>query len=243
MESDAASQIKIAIIDSGVSATEDISIAERKCFVDGEENISPLWEDVTGHGTAIAGMIAAKDNNIGITGVLPGYPIYSLRVLDENNSASISQVVAAIYWAIDNDVDILNMSFGTVFDSKILKQAIDDAYDAGIVMVAAAGNDSTEAVQYPAAYPEVIAVGGSNSHGELSEFSSAGTELEIVAPGESVVSTGLLDGMAGISGTSIATAQVTAALAQLWNQDITKDGDFVRQLLNTTSRRLQGSKG
>lgn len=94
-------KIKVAILDSGVDMSDEIDVAERINLVPGEEEVLPIYEDTTGHGTSIAGIIAAKDNGEGITGINPNVEIYSARILDDNNEATLSRVVEGIYWAIE----------------------------------------------------------------------------------------------------------------------------------------------
>ena len=159
--------VKVAILDSGVDYTEDIDVYMRKNFIPGEDGISVIYEDISGHGTSVAGIIAAKDNDEGITGINPYVQLYSARILDENKQAPASRVVAAIDWAIEQDVDIINISFGTTVDSEEIHAAIRRAYDAGILIVAAAGNNGV--VEYPAAYDEVVAVGAVDAKGERTE--------------------------------------------------------------------------
>ncbi len=159
--------VKVAILDSGVDYTEDIDVYMRKNFIPSEDEISVIYEDISGHGTSVAGIIAAKDNDEGITGINPYVQLYSARILDENKQAPASRVVAAIDWAIEQDVDIINISFGTTVDSEEIHAAIRRAYDAGILIVAAAGNNGV--VEYPAAYDEVVAVGAVNAKGERTE--------------------------------------------------------------------------
>lgn len=234
-------QVKIALLDSGVEFTEDIDIAGRVCFVTEDQDISPLWDDSTGHGTAMAGLIGANKNQDGITGVTDNSLIYSVKVLDENDKTTASKVAAGIYWAIENDMDIINMSFGTSIDSVVLHKAVQDAYNAGLLIIAAGGNDDTQEVQFPAAYPEVLAVGSSDSMGKLVEDTSKGGELELVAPGKSIVSSGLLDGVVWLCGTSAATAQVTGAASILWGMDKSKSADFIKALLISSSKTLKNT--
>lgn len=176
----------------------------RKNFIPGEDEISVIYEDISGHGTGIAGIIAAKNNGVGISGINPNVQLYSARVLDQNNTAPISRVIEAIYWAIESDVNIINISFGTPNNSDSLRMAIEDAYDAGILIVAAAGNNNV--MEYPAAYEEVVSVGSVNCFGERSLGSATGEELELMAPGEQILTTGAFGGVLVSSGTSIATA-------------------------------------
>jgi len=157
----------------------------------------------------MAGMIGAQDNGVGIKGMNPDAEIYSIQILDENNQSTLGQVIAGIHKAIELDCDIINMSFGTTVDSQLLHDAIKEADKNGILMIAAAGNTEGGAVEYPAAYDEVLAVGASDTTGNKLDGSSDGEEIEIFAPGDQVVSTGLFGGSIVLSGTSIAVAQVT----------------------------------
>ncbi len=233
------SKVKVAIIDSGVDYTEDVDVYMRKNFIPGEDDVSIIYEDGCGHGTSVAGIIAAKDNDTGITGINPDVELYSAKVLDRNNTAPVSRVIEAIYWAIDNDVNIINISFGTAQKSAALEQAIQDAYDAGILLIAAAGNNGT--IEYPAAYDEVIAVGSVDSKGKRSEGSATGEDLELMAPGEQILSTGDFGGILVSSGTSMAAPHVTGAASLLWQKDLSCSGDFIRKLLDI-SANLYGDR-
>lgn len=225
--------VKVALIDSGVNYSSDIDVVERKNFIPGHEEISILYEDVSGHGTNIAGVIAAKDNEEGITGVNPNVELYSAKVLDAGNSAPISRVVEGIEWAIEKGVNIINISFTTDTNSQELYDVIKKAYDAGILIVAAAGNDGY--VAYPAAYPEVIAVGSINSEGEISAFSPSGATVELVAPGELITSTDVFNTMSTNSGTSYAAPYVTAIASLLWEKDLACSSNFIRCVLDSSA--------
>lgn len=159
--------------------------------------------------------------------------LYSAKVLTDGNKAPISRVVEGIYWAIENKVNIINMSFSTPVDSQILRKAVEDAYQAGILMIAAAGNNGQ--VEYPAAYPQVVAVGSVNAEGKTAEKSASGEELELVAPGEKVTSTGLLHGAIVESGTSLAAPHVTGVASLLWQKDMSVSTDFIRGLLKKSA--------
>lgn len=232
------SHAKIAIIDTGVCASEEIPIAGRINLVPGEEEVSPLYEDISGHGTSIASIINARDNDKGITGVNPNAEVYSVKALDDGKSAPLSRIIEGIYWCIDNGMNVINMSFGTSADSSLLHQAIIDAYNSGILMIASAGNNSNGGIEYPAAYNEVVAVGSIDNNAEISDFSATGKELEIVAPGEEIAATGFFDEVVKTDGTSVATAQVTGVASLLWDRDISKDADFIRALLVSSARPL-----
>ncbi len=229
--------VKVAIIDSGVNYSSDINVVVRKNFIEDECNI--LYEDVSGHGTAVAGLIAAMDNGEGITGINSGVEIYSARVLDDNLEAPVDRIVAAINWAIEQECDIINMSFGIQENVFELEQAIERADAAGILMIAAVG--SGDKIAFPAAYDEVIAVGAVNAKGEPSVNSAKGVELEIMAPGDNLVASAIFDGTLGVTGTSFAAPHVTGAASILWERNPEMPADYIRALLDY-SANLYGNQ-
>lgn len=228
-------KVKIAILDSGVDYGNDIDVAQTITLVPGEEEMSPLFMDGTGHGDSVAGLIAAKDDGEGITGINPDAEIYSIRVLDDDNCAPVSRVIEAIYKAIDWKVNIINMSFGVSEYSAALEKAVRDADRAGILIIAAAGNTGEKGVQYPAAFDEVMAVGSVDKQGDVAESSARGEEVEIAAPGELVKSTGFLGEQSVNSGTSLAAPQVAAVASLIWEKDLSVPADFVRDLLKESA--------
>ncbi len=227
-------KIKVAMLDSGVDDCEDIDVRERVNFIPGQDEVFALYEDSTGHGTCIAGILAGKDNEIGITGINPNMELYSARVLDYHNSSKVSRIIDAINWAIEKKVNILSLSFGTKTDSEVLHNAIKRAQENNILIVAAAGNDSQ--IEYPAAYPEVIAVGSIGTDGTVSENSAIGEELELVAPGEQILSTGAFDGVMTCSGTSMAVPHVVGVASLLWEKDSTADAELIRMVLDAGAK-------
>lgn len=227
-------RIKVAVIDSGVDVANDLLVMDTINLIPGEEELLPLFSDITGHGTSVAGIIAAEENDIGITGINPRAEIYAARVLDNNNQAPISRVVEGIYWAINHDVHIINMSFGMAEDSVILRKAIQDAYSEGILLVASAGNTGAE-VEYPAAYPEVLAVGAVDSKGKVCEESATEKEVELVAPGEKVKSTAGFGTTLICSGTSMAAPHVAGVASLLWEKDLSMSSEFIRKLLDVSA--------
>ncbi|MCI8874962.1 MAG: S8 family serine peptidase [Lachnospiraceae bacterium] len=231
----AADKVKIAVLDSGVAYRPDIPVEEH-VTENGEAGFVML-EDGTGHGTAVASLIVGKAEGEGIQGMNEDAQIYSVQVLDSKNRGKLSSIVKGIYWSIEHDMDIINMSFGTGHDSEILHRAVRDAKDAGILLVAAAGNEPGEAVQYPAAYDEVIAVGASSMKGEIAESSARGEKVDIYAPGVEMLVDAPLFGMAAADGTSMACAQVAAAASLILERDRSKDIGFVRGLLEDTANK------
>lgn len=136
--------------------SDGIDLSDSINFVDEEDYVVPMYQDLTGHGTGIASIICANGEG-GIKGVNPNVDLYSVKVLDGENKTPLSRIIKGIYWCIDNDVNIINMSFGTSTYSDAMKKAVEDAYDAGILMVGASGNNADK-VKYPAAFKEVMAV-------------------------------------------------------------------------------------
>ena len=234
-----AEKVKVAIIDSGVNYSDDINVYERKNFIPGEEELSVLYEDFSGHGTSVAGIIAAKDNQEGITGINSNVELYSARVLDSRNKAPIHLVVQAIEWAVEKKVNIINLSFTTSRDSKELRDAVERAYDAGILLIASTANKGK--AEYPAAYDCVMAVGSVDSNGNVSTFSSSNNQIEITAPGEKILSTDVFDTLSVHSGTSLAAAHVTGVASLLWEKDIHVNNDYIRCVLDL-SANLYGKK-
>lgn len=220
-------RIKVAVLDSGIDFSDDVNVAEHIDMVG--DGVPVYYEDTTGHGTSVSSIIS--DIN-------PHAEIYSVRVLNENNAAGLSSVIRGIEWCMENDIDIINMSFGTKQDSEILHQVISRAYKKGILLVAAAGNSDEKGVDYPAAYPEVMAVGGITSQGEKAEESSVGREVEIVAPGDSVEAKGLFQGQVVAGGTSIAAPHVAGVASLLWQQDSTRSAETVRTSLNESAKTM-----
>ena len=231
-------KVKVELLDSGVSWSDDIDVKYRENLIEEDAGINPLYEDYSQHGTGMAGVICAKDNGKGIIGVNPNVDLYSVRALDDNIQAPLSRIIQGIYWGIDNDMDIINMSFGTNTNSSVLRTAIKAAHDKGIVLVAASGNDKEKGVQYPAAYPEVISVGSQSASGEISEFTSIDENLDVIAPGENIESTGIFGTINGSDGTSIATAQVTGIASLILEKDKSKSPDFVKDLILKSSKKI-----
>lgn len=220
--------VKVAVVDSGVSLHPELNVIERISFLEndpGTQNDESSPEDFDGHGTHVAGIIAAKKGGgtMGgrdIVGVSPDVELYSLKVVDVA-SGSILDLIKAIDWSIENDMDIVNMSLGLSSDSPLLRDAVNRAYAAGIILIGASGNDGVGTpVNYPANYESVIAVSSVTQSKTISDFSSTGQQVEFTAPGSSIISTSkMLPGQQGtyanLSGTSMAAPHVAGFLALL----------------------------
>jgi thermitase len=181
-------------------------------FVDDNNSVF----DDHGHGTHVAGLIAAHmDNNLGIAGLAPEATIMPLKVLDASGQGSYAEVAAAITYAVDNGANIINLGLGGTSQSDTLKAAVDYAESHGVLVVAAAGNSGGDTLIYPASYPYVLSAGAVNDDLVRASFSTYGSGINLVAPGTGIYST-LLDNTYGMmSGTSMSSAQVSGVAALL----------------------------
>lgn len=189
--------VNVAIIDTGIDYTHpDLKDQFAGGFNEITKTSDPL--DDNGHGTHVAGIIAAEDNNIGVVGVAPATHIWSVKVLGANGSGTTSNVIAGIDWVISKKAAvggnwIISESLGSSDPSALEQEATNQAINNGIIVVAASGNDSTATlaapVSYPAAYPGVLAIGAIDSASTIADFSNQGPELAFVAPGVDVLST------------------------------------------------------
>lgn len=210
--------IKIGIIDTGIKADHpDLRVTGGTSFV--AETSS--YNDDSGHGTQVAGIIGALDNDFGAVGVAPDAELYAIKTLDSRGKGSISDVVAGINWAIDHNLDIINLSFTSPHGTDLFEAAIQKAYNKGILIIAASGNALDPQVNitdvlYPARYNTVLAVGSVNSKLKRSAFSYYGSNLDFVAPGEDILSTFIGDAdmqYVYTYGTSMAAPFVTGIAA------------------------------
>ncbi len=197
----------VAVVDTGIAADHpDLpNLGEGKGIVDsgGEEP----WDDDMGHGTHCAGIVGADG---AVRGVAPDATLHAVKVLDARGAGSASDIAAGIEWVADQGYDVCSLSLGSSRRSRVVSEACAYAAAAGVLVVAAAGNRGpcSDCVGYPAAEDEVVAVSATSDDDTLAEFSSAGPEIEVAAPGEAVYST-TPDGHAKQSGTSMACPHVS----------------------------------
>ncbi|QHS23654.1 S8 family serine peptidase [Virgibacillus sp. MSP4-1] len=224
--------VDIAVIDSGIYPHEDLNIAGGRSFIGSPEQ----YFDDNGHGTHVAGIIGAENNQIGSVGLAHNATIYSLKVLDSNGDGYESDVISAIDWAITNEIDIINLSLGAAYASRSLKMVVDKANDQGILICAAAGNEgaaTSDTIAYPARYPSVIAVTATTNANTRAGFSSVGNTAEVAAPGQSIYSTYLNNTYRSMSGTSMATPYVAANLALIKQANPDLSSSDIRKMLTT----------
>lgn len=207
-------EVIIGVVDTGVDLTHPDLKDQLLPGYNAIEPSEPPTDDV-GHGTHVAGIIAAAVNNReGVAGMSWYNKILPVKVLDNSGAGTSYSVAQGVIWAADHGAKVINMSLGNYAEASFLHDAIKYAYDKDIVLVAATGNDNTDQKGYPAAYPEVFAVSATTSGKEKASFSNYGDYVDVVAPGENIASTFMNNQYAALSGTSMASPHV-AALAGL----------------------------
>ena len=213
-----ADKIKVGIIDTGISNAHP-DLLDNVAGGVNTINSTKSWNDDNGHGSHVAGIVAALDNTIGVVGVGPDIDLYAIKVLNRNGSGFLSDVIEGIQWAVANNMQVINMSLGTGSDIQSFHDAVIAAKNDGLVVVAAAGN-SGGSVGFPAAYEEVIAVSATDSSDTIAYFSSRGPEVDLAAPGFSIYSTYKGTGYATLSGTSMAAPHVSGVAALVLNTPV-----------------------
>ena len=212
--------VKVAVLDSGVSAHDDLDIKVNDTVYDGGST-----NDVKGHGTHVAGIIGAKRNNgKGGVGIAPDATLYNIRVLDDSGYAEDYKIIEGIYMAIDYDVDLINMSLGGVGYNALLEEAVDDAYDKGIAVFASAGNNGGSTLNYPAGCDHVICVAATDNGNGRADFSTYGSWVDLSAPGAYIYSTFNNGGYSIASGTSMACPVATGEAAMILSSGILSSG-------------------
>lgn len=235
--------IKVAVLDTGI----DLDHQDLVSNIKGNINcINPRksGDDDNGHGTHVAGIIAAINNQIGVVGVGPKIYLYAVKVLDRSGSGWLSDIIEGLDWCIKNGIQVVNLSLGASSGNQSFYDAIKKTYQAGIVIVAAAGNNglSGGAVDYPAKYPETIAVSavGQYTNGILyfADFSSYGPEVDICAPGVSIKSTYNNGFYETLSGTSMATPHVSGVAGLILSIKGPLSPDEVKACIENTAENL-----
>lgn len=215
---DSAAGVTVAVIDTGIDRSHpDLS----GNIIGGYSAVAYTtnYKDDHGHGTHVAGTVAASDNLFGVVGVGPKASLLGVKVLDSSGSGWVSDIIEGVDWAVANGADVINMSLGGSSYLSAFQSAIDRANAAGVVVVAAAGNSGpgNDTVDYPGAYQGVIAVSAVDYYNGVASFSSRGPQVDIAAPGVSVRSTYWTprrgSGYADMSGTSMASPHVAGAAA------------------------------
>jgi len=235
-------RIKIGVIDTGAdfghpdlkhSLARGINLLNR----------TSLPYDDNGHGTHIAGTIAAANQPRGMIGVAPRATIYPVKAFDHNGSAFVSDIILGIEWCVRNRMNIINMSFGMKTRSKALLNAVNNAYNAGIIIIASSGNDGKrKSIDYPARYQQTVAVGATNKLRRIAPFSNRGAFIDIYAPGDKIHSAWLKGKYNEMSGTSMATSHVSGAVALLLAHKPGLSPAEIKSILKRSMQPLKGTK-
>ncbi len=241
--------VVVAVLDTGIDAA-NAEFAGRLVpgfnaltgVADGSADFTPTDDDA-GHGTHVAGTIAAAGNNAtGIVGIAPNVSIMPIKVLDSEGEGNFGNMVDGMDWAIDHGARIVTMSLGgtlSATSAATLQPLFNAAHTAGVVMVAASGNEGTTTNEYPCNFTYVICVGSTTNDGTaVSTFSTRTSGLTLVAPGEGIASTLPGNGYGYGSGTSMATPHVTGAIALLRSFSPAMTPDDIRTALIQTARPL-----
>ena len=250
--------VSVAVLDTGVLKTHpDLKnrVSQCKDFTGVKQPvINGKCDDKNGHGTHVAGIIAADggDDGRGVYGVAPEADIFAYKVCGTNGSCWSDDIAVAITTAVDDGVNIINMSLGSDAENSLIKDAVSYAVSKNVLVVAAAGNDGPDlgSIDYPGANPDVVAVGAFDVNIEMADWSSRGInsttesyvveegDVEFAAPGVIIESTWKDGGYVILSGTSMATPHMAGLAAKLWQKDAL-DPDFAtRELLQKFSRDL-----
>lgn len=204
-------------------------------FID-EDN----WpQDSHGHGTHVSGIVAARTNNgLGIAGMAGQATIMPLGIFHPQGFGTYADLIEAIIYATDNGARVINMSLGAVSYSRGEEAAVNYAWEHGVLLVAAAGNNSNDAVHYPAAHDNVLAVSSVTASDTRSSFSSYGDFVDLAAPGSSIMSCYRGNGYGRMSGTSMASPHVAGLAALILSRNPTLTNGEVRQILESTADDL-----
>jgi subtilisin len=231
--------VRVAVLDTGI----DYNHPEFEGNYQGGydfvfDDSDPFDDNSRSHGTHVAGIIAAEGNGTGVIGVAPEADLFAVKVLDGGGFGLAEWIIAGIEWAVDNNMDIINMSLEGP-DSLSLQLACDAAYEAGVLLVAAGGNLGVN-VSFPAAYASVVAVTATDM-ADAKAFSLSGPQVELAAPGVDILSTVRGGGYDVLSGTSQAAPHAAGTAALLFatigdlNNDEMINNEDLRQALAMTA--------
>lgn len=227
--------IVVAIIDTGCDINHEAlqgKVIHTRNFTKDDGGNKNIVTDYVGHGTHVAGIIAAESKSTGIVGVAPKCSLMILKALDKNGQGDYKWITNAINYASKQNVDIISMSLGGYIDDENLHKAVTKAVNNNILVVCAAGNEgdgsySTDEYSYPASYSEVVSVGAVDKKAKPAYFSNSNNLVDVMAPGVGILSTFKDGGYAVLDGTSMAAPHVSGALALIKNY---ADTSFQRDL-------------
>lgn len=236
--------VVVAVIDSGVDLSHPDLIPNLlpNGYNFGDGNPNP--QDILGHGTKVAGIIAARQNNgIGVSGLAPEAKILPIKInVGSQQDFSSDQLANAITYAVAQNSKIINISLTVRQPTQTVRDAIQSALDKGVIIVAAAGNYEGGIVAFPATMPGVFAVAATDYTGQLASFSNYGSEILVAAPGANIVSTALGGSFVSDNGTSFAAPIVTATIADMLSVNPALAGNLVARQLRENVSAIDGGK-
>lgn len=226
--------VKVAVVDSGADTEHPglvDKVAARRDFTNESNPVSvPEGGDTTGHGTSVAAAVAAEWT--GLTGSCPECKLLIAKI-DSLGGYDPEAIADGIVWAVDEEAEVVNLSLASTGDSAEVEEAVEYAAEREVVVVAAAGNAGSGEITYPAAYPEVIAVGATDREDRRADFSVSGDWVDLSAPGVEIPSALVGGGSQPISATSIAAPQVSGVAALLAAMGL--PADDIRDRLRSTA--------
>jgi thermitase len=245
--------VRIAVVDTGIDAGHPDLVG--KVVAAANFTASSTVQDLSGHGTHVAGVAAASfDNSVGIAGMAPLAQLMDIKVLavDESGQTTgdCANVADGVVWAADHGANVLNLSLGGPSPCRALETAVAYASSRGALVVAAAGNEGTTSRLYPAAFPDVLSVAATTNRDQLAGFSNRGASwVDVAAPGDGIVSTlPTFDNGSGainygyMSGTSMAAPVVSGVAALIWPQTTTAvTARDVEARLTATAQPITGT--
>lgn len=238
--------VNVAIVDTGISASHadlgsKITKAANCTTSSGCVLISPAFDD-NGHGSHVAGIASSLTNNsTGISGTAYDTNLVSVKVLDSSGSGYYSWVASGIVWAADNGAKVINLSLGGTSSSTTLLNAVNYAWNKGVIVVAAAGNSNSSQRFYPAYYSNSIATAATGQNDKKASFSSYGSWVDVAAPGVSILSTYNNGDYAYLSGTSMATPFVSGLAGLVFGANPAWTNSQVRNQIQSTSDAVSGT--
>nr|MBA3725160.1 S8 family serine peptidase [Armatimonadota bacterium] len=229
-----ADNLIIAVIDTGVNDHPDF--VGRKIPGWNTFNNTNNTQDVYGHGTHVAGTVAANGNNgIGIAGMDWKVKVMPVRVLSDFGSGTEAQCAAGIVWATDHGANIGTMSLQYYTGSQTFADSVNYAYGQGVLLIAATGNGQGNIVAYPARFPHCAGIGATTRYDTIASWSNYGAQVDVSAPGEDVYSFTNSNGYTYLSGTSMATPHASGMGALMWSYDRGMTPDEVMSVITGTA--------
>lgn len=231
----------VAILDTGVDQNHEELGGQVITEANFSKSSTP--SDIHGHGTHVAGIIAAKDDGLGIIGVAPGCQLLNVKVADDTGMCRASALAKGIIWAVDNGANVINISIEIRQPSPELERAVNYAWSQGSLIIAAAGNNGSDSPVYPAYYENCLTVAAVGPDNNLVPLSNFGDWVDVVAPGLDVYSSLPDNNYGHKSGTSFACAYVSGIGALLFDvaTDINNNGrlnDEVRAMIESGCQEI-----